>query len=90
MQLPPHELWNDLTNTFEALKDACEEPETKKRHWYNWESKRTWLLIKQHTYLRQASFFRQVPSLSRWLVVGRSPGRPPHKEVDSYVTLPKK
>ncbi len=26
MQLPPHELWNDLTNTFEALKDACEEP----------------------------------------------------------------
>ena len=54
MQLPPHELWNDLTNTFEALKDACEEPETKKRHWYNWVSKHTWLLIKQHTYLRQA------------------------------------
>ena len=77
MQLPPHELWNDLTNTFEALKDACEEPETKKHHWYNWVRKRTWLLIKLHTYLRQASFFgkRQV-GLVGWLSVGRRAAPP--------------
>ena len=54
LQLPPQELWDDLTNAFEGLKATCEEPMTAKHHWRDWMSDCTWLLIKQRTSLHQA------------------------------------
>jgi hypothetical protein len=54
LKLPPVEQQDDLTRAFEALKVTCEEPEITKAHWSDWMSDSTWLLIKQHTSLRQA------------------------------------
>jgi hypothetical protein len=54
LQLPPQELWDDLTTAFVALQATCKDPEAAKRHWYNWVSDKTWLLIKRRTSLHQA------------------------------------
>jgi hypothetical protein len=54
LQLPPQELRDDLTTAFIALQAAYEDPEAAKQHWHDWVSDKTWLLIKQHTSLRQA------------------------------------
>jgi hypothetical protein len=43
---------------FIALQATCEDPEAVKRHWHDWVSDKTWLLIKQHTSLRRAGQLR--------------------------------
>ncbi len=54
----PHELWDDLTTVFEALKATSKEPEAAKCHWHDWVSEGTWLLIKQCMSLQQAGQLR--------------------------------
>jgi hypothetical protein len=54
LQLPPQELWDDLTTAFIALQTTCEDPEVAKRHWCDWVSDKIWLLIKRCTSLRWA------------------------------------
>ena len=58
MQLPPHELWDYLNTVFVALQATCKEPEAVKRHWRDWVSAETWLLIKQGTSLSWAGQLR--------------------------------
>ena len=59
LRLPPAAQQDDLTRAFEALKATCAEPETAKKHWRDWMSDDTWLLIKQRTSLRRAGQLRQ-------------------------------
>ncbi len=59
MQLPPKELWGNLTTAFAALQAIRKEPEAVKQHWRDWVGAGTWLLIKQCTSLRQAGQLRQ-------------------------------
>jgi hypothetical protein len=59
MQLPPQELWDNLTAAFVVLQTTCKEPEAVKQHWHNWVTEETWLLIKQRTSLRRAGRLRQ-------------------------------
>jgi hypothetical protein len=54
LHLPPIEQQDKMTQAFEKMKVACEEPETTKAHWCDWMSNSTWLLIKQRTSLRRA------------------------------------
>jgi hypothetical protein len=58
LQLPPQEL-RDETTAFIALQATCKDPEEVKRHWLNWVSDETWLLIKQRTSLRWAGWLRR-------------------------------
>ena len=58
LHLPPIEQQDDMTQAFEKLKAACEEPETTKAHWRDWMSDNTWAMIKQCTSLKRAGQLR--------------------------------
>jgi hypothetical protein len=58
MQLPPQDLQDDLITAFAALLATCKEVEVVKRHWRDWVSAETWLLIKQGTSLSWAGQLR--------------------------------
>jgi hypothetical protein len=45
LQLPPQELWDDLTTAFVVLQATCKDPEVAKWHWHDWLSDKMWLLI---------------------------------------------
>jgi hypothetical protein len=61
LHLPPIEQQDDMTQAFEKLKAACEEPETTKAHWRDWMSNNTWAMIKQRTSsLKQAGQLRRA------------------------------
>ncbi len=59
IQSPPQELRDDLTTAFAALQATHKEPEAVKRHWHDWVSDETWLLIKQRTSLHRAGRLRR-------------------------------
>ena len=49
-----------MTQVFEKLKAACEEPEKTKAHWRDWVSDSMWAMIKQRTLLSQAGQLRRA------------------------------
>ena len=49
-----------MTQAFEKLKAACEEPEKTKAHWRDWVSDSMWAMIKQRTLLSQAGQLRRA------------------------------
>jgi hypothetical protein len=49
-----------MTQAFEKLKAACDEPEKTKAHWHDWMSDSTWAMMKQHTSLRRAGQLRRA------------------------------